>query len=129
VALTICWDLGLPEVAREAAITGADLILAPAARREPWGFQYELCCAARALDSGVYLASANQLGVYPEARYDTPGHVYRPDGLRASQPTETASIGAVDPGFPGCWRVRFGDTLSGSRDACPPRVILRETSL
>jgi predicted amidohydrolase len=59
VALTICWDLGLPEVAREAAITGADLILAPAARREPWGFQYELCCAARALDSGVYLASAN----------------------------------------------------------------------
>jgi 5-aminopentanamidase len=129
VALTVCWDLGFPEVAREAAIAGADLILAPAAWREPWGSQYELCCAARALDSGVYLASANQLGAYPEARYDTPGHVYRPDGLRASHPTKTASLGAVDPSFPGRWRVRFGDTLSGSRNTCPPRTILREISL
>lgn len=129
VALSICWDLGFPEVAREAAIAGADLILAPAAWREPWGSQYELCCAARALDSGVYLASANQLGAYPEARYETPGHVYRPDGLRASHPTKTASLGALDPSFPGRWRVRFGDTLSGSRNTCPPRPILREISL
>jgi len=129
VALSVCWDLVFPEVAREAAIAGADLILSPAAWREPWGFQYELCSAARALDSGVYLASANQLGAYPEARYDTPGHVYRPDGLRASHPTETASIGAVDPSFPGRWRLRFGDTLSGSRNTCLPRPILREISL
>jgi len=129
VALAVCWDLGFPEVAREAAIAGADLILAPAAWREPWGFQYELCCAARALDSGVYLASANQIGSYPEARYDTPGHVYRPDGLRASHPTETASLGEVDASFPGRWRARFGDTLSSSRKTCFPRPILREISL
>lgn len=31
VSLVICWDLGFPEVAREAAMGGADLILAPAA--------------------------------------------------------------------------------------------------
>jgi len=35
VALVICWDLGFPEVAREAALAGADLILAPAGWREP----------------------------------------------------------------------------------------------
>ncbi len=35
VALMICWDLGFPEVAREAAVDGATLILAPAAWREP----------------------------------------------------------------------------------------------
>ncbi|CAN5806113.1 hypothetical protein BH18ACT11_BH18ACT11_13420 [soil metagenome] len=42
VALTVCWDLGFPEVAREAAIGGADLVLAPAAWRSPWGRQYSL---------------------------------------------------------------------------------------
>lgn len=47
VALVICWDLGFPETAREAAMKGADLILAPAAWREPWGPQYDLSCAAR----------------------------------------------------------------------------------
>ena len=30
VAFVICWDLGFPEVAREAALAGADLILVPA---------------------------------------------------------------------------------------------------
>jgi len=30
VALVICWDLGFPEVVREAALRGAGLVLAPA---------------------------------------------------------------------------------------------------
>ena len=113
VALVVCWDLGYPEVARAAAMGGADLILAPAAWRSPWGPQYDLSCAARALDSGVYLASANQLGDYPEARFDAPGHVYGPDGLRASRGTGAASFGALDPGAPGLWRSFYGDTLAG----------------
>lgn len=108
---------------------GADLVLAPAAWRSPWGRQYSLSCAARALDSGVYLASANQLGAYPEARYDTPEHVYSPDGLRASYTTATVSAGAVDPSFPKRRRTRFGDTLIGSRKACPQRPVLQEIRL
>lgn len=111
VALMICWDLGFPEVAREAALGGADLILAPAAWRHPWGPQYDLSCAARALDSGVYLASANQLGAYPEARFDTPGHVYGPDGLCVSRDANTTSVGEIVPGFSNLWRARFGSTL------------------
>ncbi|MDQ4128649.1 MAG: carbon-nitrogen hydrolase family protein, partial [Actinomycetota bacterium] len=65
VARVICWDLGSPEAVREAALKGADLVLAPAGWRYPWGAQYGLACAARALDNAVYLASANQLGDYP----------------------------------------------------------------
>src|SRR3712207_7124754 len=41
--------------------------------------------AARALDSGIHLASANQIGDYPEARFGTFGHVYGPDGMRLSR--------------------------------------------
>lgn len=111
VALIICWDLGFPEVAREAALAGADLILAPAGWRTPWGHQYEISCAARALDNAVYLASANQLGAYPEARFDAPGHVYGPDGLRVSRSIGNLSVGEVDPGAPERWRRLYGNTF------------------
>ncbi len=111
VALVICWDLGFPEVAREAALAGADLILAPAGWREPWGVQYELSCAARALDNAVYLASANQIGVYPEARFHSPGHVYGPDGLRVSTEEGERSTGRIDSGLPAQWKRFYGSTF------------------
>ena len=115
VALVVCWDLGFPEVVREAALAGADLILAPAGWREPWGPQYELSCAARALDNAVYLASANQLGVYPDAEFDAAGGVFGPDGARVSEVAEVPggalSVAEVDPGFPERWRSFYGDTV------------------
>ena len=113
VALAVCWDLGFPEVAREAAVGGAELLLAPAAWREPWGSQYALSCAARALDSGIHLASANQLGDYPEARFGAPGHVYGPDGARISRRLGAASVARLDPDAPELWRGFYGDTLIG----------------
>jgi len=111
VALVICWDLGAPEAVREAAFGGADLVLAPAGWRQPWGRQYELACAARALDNAVYLASANQVGDYPEAGFDTPGGVYGPDGLRVCERTGSRSVARVDLGLPERWRNSFGSTL------------------
>ena len=112
VALAVCWDLGFPEFSREAAMCGADLILAPAAWRAPWKTQYDLSCAARALDSGVYVASANQLGQYPEALFDAPGHVYGPDGQCVSQSFGKASIGSLDLEAPARWRAIYGNTVT-----------------
>jgi 5-aminopentanamidase len=113
VALAICWDMGFPEVAREAAARGADLVLAPAAWREPWGHQYELSCASRALDSGIYLASANQIGDYPEARFGAMGRVYGPDGARISRGFGATSLADLDPEVLELWRGFYGDTLVG----------------
>lgn len=114
VSLVICWDLGFPEVVREAAHDGTELILAPAGWREIYGRQYEISCAARALDNGVYLASANQLGDYPEARFGTPGGIYGPDGCRISETfgeRGERSVGAVDRGASVSWRGSYGNTL------------------
>ena len=69
--------------------------------------------AARAPDSGIHLASANQLGDYPEARFCDHGHVYGPDGLRSSRRLGTASIARLDPDAPELWRGFYGDTLTG----------------
>ena len=118
VALAICWDLGSPEAVREAALAGADLILAPAGWRYPWGRQYELSCAARALDNAVYLASANQLGYYPEASFDTPGGVYGPDGGCVSR-----SVAGVDLGLPERWRGLFGNTIPEPAETLTPQPL------
>ena len=116
VALAICWDLGSPEAVREAAFGGANLVLAPSGWRSPWGRQYDLSCAARALDNAVYVASANQLGDYPEASFDTPGGVYGPDGLRVCRHTAAGgfvgSVAEIDTGLPERWRSSFGSTRS-----------------
>ena len=124
VALVICWDLGSPEAVREAALNGADLVLAPAGWRSPWGRQYELACAARALDNAVYLASANQLGDYPEAGFDTPGGVYGPDGLRICELTGSRSVARVDLGLPERWRNSFGSTFPLQTGTPAPRIEL-----
>jgi 5-aminopentanamidase len=124
VALIICWDLGFPETAREAALAGADLILAPAAWRDPWGLQYELSCAARALDNAVYLASANQLGIYPGAQFSASGHVYGPDGLRISKTEGERSIGVVDRDGSVRWRTFYGSTLVESVETTPPLEVV-----
>lgn len=113
VSLVICWDLGFPEVVREAAHDGTELILAPAGWRELYAQQYELSCAARALDNGVYLASANQVGSYPEARFGTPGGVYGPDGCCISETFGERSVGTVDRNASVSWRSRYGSTLYG----------------
>ena len=122
-ARVICWDLGSPEAVREAAMNGADLVLAPAGWRRPWGRQYELACAARALDNAVYLASANQLGDYPEAGFDTPGGVYGPDGLRACERAGSRSVARVDLGLPERWRSSFGSTLPVPTETLAPQAL------
>lgn len=124
VALVICWDLGSPESVREAALKGADLILAPAGWRYPWGRQYDLSCAARALDNAVYLASANQMGDYSEASFDTPGGVYGPDGDRVCHRTDGVSVAEVDIGLPTRWRNTFGSTLPTPAGTLAPQPLL-----
>lgn len=111
VSLAICWDLGFPETVREAARKGAELVLVPAGWRDPFGLQYRLSCAARALDNSVYLASANQQGTYPEAEFGSPGGVYGPDGLRVSAGDGTVSVGRIKPFAPKLWRARYGSTF------------------
>lgn len=78
IALAICYDLRFPEVARKAALAGAQLMLYPAAWVSGPGkiHQWKTLLAARAIENGMFVAG---VGSVDKGRS---GHscVFGPDG-------------------------------------------------
>ena len=115
VGLVICWDLMFPETVREAAVSGAELVLAPSAWEDPYGPQYDLACAARSLDNTLYVASANQIGTYPEAVFSAPGGIYRYDGapLGNAAPVDLSAMQGYRKEFGGMLGELKGSPIPG----------------
>lgn len=76
--LTICYDYVFPEYVRRLVLGGAQLILHPTAWvdtqtcrdwRYPAGEAYRAQCRVRALENGVFFASANVMGAYDAGGY------------------------------------------------------------
>ena len=63
LGLTVCYDLRFPELFRELAVRGAEVITVPSAftlatTRDHW----DTLVRARAIENGCYLVAANQIG-------------------------------------------------------------------
>ncbi|MBV9839423.1 MAG: carbon-nitrogen hydrolase family protein [Solirubrobacterales bacterium] len=100
LGMTVCYDLRFPELYRELAVRGAEVMVAPSAftlptTRDHW----EVLVRARAIENQCYLIAPNQIGVHP------PGHrsggrslIVDPWGLvLASAPdAETAIVAELD---------------------------------
>ena len=70
VGLCVCYDIRFPELARQMALEGAELVLVPAAFNPSTGpCHWELCFRSRALDNAMFY-----LGTAP-ARSETAGYV------------------------------------------------------
>lgn len=70
VGLTICYDLRFPELFRILALSGADVIMLPAAftlatGRDHW----EPLIRARAIENQVFMVAAGQVGKHPPAHW------------------------------------------------------------
>ena len=78
VGLGICYDLRFPEVARKAALAGAQLMLYPAAWVAGPGKvrQWKTLLAARAIENGMFVAGAGSV----DARRAGHSCVFGPDG-------------------------------------------------
>ena len=78
LGLAICYDLRFPEVARAAALAGAELMLFPAAWVDGPGkvAQWETLLAARAIENGMFVAGVSSCD---EGRIGN-SCVYAPDG-------------------------------------------------
>ncbi len=62
LAIALCFDLDYPEVAREAAWKGANVILRPAKYMYPWDHIWNLTNQTRAYENQTYVVAVNHTG-------------------------------------------------------------------
>jgi len=62
IGMLICYDAEFPELARELAIVGADIILVPTALGSQWGWVAQQMMPTRGYENGVYFVYANYCG-------------------------------------------------------------------
>lgn len=85
--LAICYDIEFPEVARDLADRGAELILVPTANMQDFNSISERIVPARAEENGVYIAYTNYIGEEGEFTYGGLSCVCGPDGNHLAKAT------------------------------------------
>ena len=79
-ATLICYDAEFPELARHAAMRGADDILVPTALGHQWGWVAHQMIPTRGFENGVFLAYANHAGMENGLSYLGASFIAAPDG-------------------------------------------------
>lgn len=99
LGLMVCYDTVFPEVARNLAIRGAEVILVPSNWPDPYEPQWNLATAARAFDNQVWLVAANRLGTGQDFTYFGGSRIVDPTGkaVVASGNKEGIFVGTIDP--------------------------------
>jgi len=67
--VAICYDIEFPEIARELAVAGADVLLVPTANMHPYSSVADRLIPARAQENGIFVAYNNYTGNDSRFRY------------------------------------------------------------
>jgi len=98
LGLAICYDLRFPELFRDLALNGAELICVPAAFTVPTGkAHWHTLLRARAIETGSFILAAAQAGKHEDGR-ETYGHslIVNPWGeIIAEKPSGLGFISAA----------------------------------
>jgi predicted amidohydrolase len=74
IGLSICYDVRFPQLYRQLALAGAELLSVPSAFTRPTGAaHWEVLLRARAIENACYVLAPAQAGVHPGGR-ETYGH-------------------------------------------------------
>jgi len=85
IAVLICYDVEFPEYARQAAMAGADMIVAPTALRSMWGVVADKVLPTRAFENGVFVLYANHAGAEGNCEYLGRSVILAPDGTELNR--------------------------------------------
>lgn len=65
-AVTICYDVEFPEIARAAALSGVDILVAPSCTDDRQGFlRVRYCAHARAVENQIFVVTSSTVGSIP----------------------------------------------------------------
>lgn len=85
VGVAICYEAGFPEIARELALAGAEIIAVPAAFGRDRLYAWQILTRSRALENGCFVAAAGLAGHDPDRAYAGHSCVVSPDGRVLSE--------------------------------------------
>ena len=101
-ASLICFDIEFPELARQAALAGADLLVTCSANMEPFFGDHELATRSRALENRLPHLYANAVGEWDDVRFVGGSRSIRADGSVAAAADhareETLVVPVGEPG-------------------------------
>ncbi|WP_458205293.1 nitrilase-related carbon-nitrogen hydrolase [Haladaptatus sp. NG-SE-30] len=93
IGMTTCYDLRFPELYRDIAAAGANLVLVPSAWPYPRVEHWQVLSRARAIENQCFVATINGSGSYEDATLIGRSTVYDPWGhLLASTGDEPALV-------------------------------------
>ncbi|MEA9984207.1 MULTISPECIES: nitrilase-related carbon-nitrogen hydrolase [Subtercola] len=96
VGLAICFDVEFPEVARAAAVRGADILLVPTAVGEGFESVSLVLVPARALENSMVIAYANHAGVENGFAFSGTSVIVDSDGTIVAQAGKAPSVMFAD---------------------------------
>ena len=99
LGLMVCYDAVFPELSRNLALLGAEVLLIPSNWPDPFGPQWDLATSARALDNQVWVIAANRIGASEEYAYFGGSRIVEPTGKAAVSTggEEGVTVGTVNP--------------------------------
>ena len=80
-AIVICYELEFPELIRELALQGVELIIAPTGQSSLWPAAALHNCRTRAFENGIFVAYANSTGDLNGISFMGESKIIGPDGL------------------------------------------------
>lgn len=80
VGLLICYDVEFPEVVRAHALAGTEVLLVPTANMRPLEHVTTRIVPARAIESQMFIAYVNRVGLERDFEYYGESRVIAPDG-------------------------------------------------
>ena len=80
-AIVICYELEFPEIIRELALEGVELIIAPTGQSSHWPAAALHNCRTRAFENGIFVAYANSTGQLNGISFMGESKIIGPDGL------------------------------------------------
>ncbi len=96
IGLLICYDVEFPELTRELARQGADLVIVPTALMQPYEYIAEILVPARAIENQFFVAYANRTGNESAFHYVGKSRICGPSGVLCSAGSDDETMIRAD---------------------------------